>query len=419
MSEILSPSEDDANRDEPVRIAIQDPSKSNWRFTPPHQTLTTFKILIGIGAASLAFGLFSAPQRVWAGVLMNSFYLLGLALGAMFFIATLYLTGARWGVALRRIPEAMAGLLPWAALGIGLVIVVRPSLYPAFADPEEYAFVGFKALWLNYGFFLARAVIYISIWLGFMIGILRNSRAQDHDGDLIHTRRNTALSAVFIVLFALSFWLASFDWIMSLEPHWFSTMFGVYNFAGLFSSTIACTIILVVWLRKQGALRGIVTDDHLHDLGKLLLAFTTFWAYIWFSQYMLIWYANLPEETGYFVIRTRGSWGPLFVFNMLLNWGVPFLVLLPRGTKRNGDTLFKIAVVVLVGRWLDLYLMVFPGLATDTPLLGIPEIGISLGAAGVFGVIFFKGLGRWPLTPLKDPIGGYISEPPGEKLPNF
>lgn len=403
MSEIVSRNGDDASGDECLQTGIHDLSKLSWKFTPPHQTLNTCKILIGIGAVSLAAGLIWTPQRLWAGVLLNSFYLLGLALGAMFLIATLYLTGARWGVALRRIPEAMAGLLPWAAFGIGLVIVVRPSLYPAFADPEEYAFVGFKAFWLNYRFFLVRAAIYIGIWLGFMIAILRNSRAQDRDGDLIHTRNNTALSAVFLVLFALTVWLASFDWIMSLEPRWFSTMFGVYNFAGLFSSAIACIIVIVVWLRRQGALRGIVTDDHLHDLGKLLLAFTTFWAYIWFCQYMLIWYANIPEETSYFIVRTSGSWGPLFVLNILLNWGVPFLALLPRGTKRNGDILVKIAVVVLMGRWLDLYLMIFPGVAVDGPMLGIPEIGLSLGAAGLFGLILVKGLGRWPLVPLRDP----------------
>lgn len=403
MSEIVSRGEDEADGDEFLRTEIHDPSKSSWKFTPPHQTLKMCKILVGIGVVSLAVGLIFTPQRLWAAVLMNSFYLLGLALGAMFLIAALYLTGARWGVALRRIPEAMAGLLPWAALGIGLVIVLRPSLYPAFADPEKYAFVGFKAFWLNYSFFLVRAAIYIGLWLGFMIAILHNSRAQDRDGLLIHTRNNTALSAAFMVVFALTVWLASFDWIMSLEPLWFSTMFGVYNFAGLFSSAIACTIIIVVWLRKQGALRGIVTDDHLHDLGKLLLAFTTFWAYIWFCQYMLIWYANIPEETSYFIIRTSGNWGPLFVLNILLNWGLPFLALLPRGSKRNGDTLVKIAGLVLVGRWLDLYLMIFPGVALDTPVLGIPEIGLSLGAAGAVGLILLRGLSRWPLIPLKDP----------------
>lgn len=377
--------------------------ESSPTFSPPRETLYIFKVLASFGGATFLLGLILAPQRLWGSVLLNSYYLLGLALGGMFLIAVLYLTSASWGVALRRIPEAMAGLLPIAAIGIGLVLVLRPSLYPAFGDQAGYAFVGFKAMWLNYGFFLFRALLYVGIWLAFMVAMLRHSRTQDTDGDLKHTRSNTALSAAFIVVFALTVWLSSVDWIMSLEPHFFSTIFGVYNFSGLFTSALACIIVVVVWLHKHGALRGIVTEEHLHDLGKLLLSFTTFWAYIWFSQYMLIWYANLPEETEYFIIRTSGTWGPLFVLNLLLNWAVPFLALLPRATKRNGDVLMKIALVVLVGRWLDLYLMIFPSISPEAPVIGIPEIGLTAGAAGIFGLILLKGLSRWPLVPVKDP----------------
>jgi len=381
-------------------------SDSIRQFNPPARTRDMYKAFAAIGAAIFVIGLVLAPQRAWGSVLLNSTYLLGLALGGLFLVATLYITTAGWGIVLRRIPEALVGLLPIAALGIGLVIVLRPSLYPAFGDMGDH-FIGFKAMWLGRGFFLIRAVVYVALWLAFARVMLRHSRDQDRDGDPSHTRKNVALSAAFLVCFTLTVSLSSFDWLMSLDPHWFSTIFGVYYFAGIGCSSIAVIIIVVVWLRRQGVLSGIVTDEHLHDLGKLLFGFSVFWAYMWISQYLLIWYGNLPEETGYFITRASGTWGPLFVLNVVLNWVVPFIILMPRGVKRREDLLVKVAGVVLVGHWLDLYLQVFPGISPDGPVFGLPEIGITLGAIGAVGLIVFKQLSEWPLVPLKDP---YLEE---------
>lgn len=381
-------------------------SDSIRNFSPPTRVLDMYKAFAAIGAVIFGLELFLAPQRAWASVLMNSYFLLGLALGGLFLIAALYITTAAWGVVLRRIPEALVGLLPIAALGIGLVLVLRPSLYPAFGEVGEH-FIGFKAMWLGRGFFLFRALVYIAIWFAFATLILRHSRTQDIDGDQSHTRKNVALSAAYLVFFALTVWLSSFDWLMSLDPHWFSTIFGVYNFAGICMSSLACIIIVVVWLRSQGVLHGIVSEEHLHDLGKLLFGFSIFWAYMWISQYLLIWYANLPEETGYYITRVSGTWGPLFVSNLVLNFVVPLIVLMPRGVKRSDNLMVKVAVVVLVGRWLDLYLQVFPNISPEAPVFGIPEIGIALGALGAVGLIVIKGLSRWPLVPLKDP---YLDE---------
>ncbi len=381
-------------------------SGSIRNFAPPARTYDICKVFVAIGMAVFAVELFLAPQRVWGSVLMNSMYLLGLALGGLFLVASLYITAAAWGAVLRRIPEALVGLLPIAVLGIGLVLVSGSSLYPAFGEEGDH-FIGFKALWLGRGFFLIRAFVYAALWLAFASAILGHSREQDNDGEQSHTRKNVALSAAFLVVFALTVWLSSVDWLMSLEPHWFSTIFGVYHFAGICTSSIAGVIIVVVWLRSQSVLRGIVTDDHIHDLGKLLFGFSIFWAYMWISQYLLIWYGNIPEETGYFVTRVSGMWGPLFVFNIVLNWLVPFIVLMPRGVKRSGDLMVKVAVVVLIGHWLDLYLQIFPGISASVPVFGIPEIGITLGAIGVAGIVVLRGLGRWPLVPLKDP---YLDE---------
>lgn len=363
--------------------------------------------LVLIGVASFGIGLVTSPDQAWSSLLMSSFLLLSLGLSGLFFIAVSYLAGAGWYIAMRRIPEAMVSLIPAGALGVALVLIFHSSIYPWVAGHEGGELKGFKGYWLDYSFFLCRAVAYVAIWLLFAAFMLRNSRVQDRDGNLSHTKRNTVLSAFFIVAFSLSYWLASTDWIMTLEPHWYSTIFGVYNFSGLFSSGIAGMILIFIWLKRSSPLGSFINEEHLHDLGKLLLGFTTFWAYIWFSQYMLIWYANIPEETSYYITRLNGAWGSLFVANLVLNWIVPFLTLLPRATKRSTSVMAKIAAVVLVGRWLDGYLMIYPAVHRGDPGIGISEIGITIGTLALACLLISRALGKAALLPLRDP---YLQE---------
>jgi len=376
------------------------------RFEVSTRTKRSWHALTAVGAVVLALGLFFAPDRTWATVLLASQFFIGLGLGGLFLVAMHYLTGAGWSVVIRRIPEALAILLPAGLVAVAAVLVLHPSLY-AWVVGEHNELIGFKGFWLDYGFLLVRGVVYAAIWLLFARALIRNSRAQDADGALDHSRRNVALSAGFTVCFSVSYWLASVDWVMALEHHWYSTIFGVYAFTGLFSSSLACTILVAHWLRGMPAMRGIIRDDHLHDLGKLLMSATTLWVYIWFSQYMLIWYANIPEETIHYVHRQSGAWGPLFLMNPILNWVIPFFALLPRVCKRDGTILTRIAMVVLVGRWLDLYLMIFPSVSPDAPTFGLWEAGITLGMTGVAGTLILRALGRAALVPVKDP---YLQE---------
>ena len=245
---------------------------------------------------------------------------------------------------------------------------------------------------------------YFVVWIVLASALVRQSRHQDLDGDERHSSRNVALSAGGLVLFAITVSLASFDWIMSLEPNWYSTIFAVYQFAGLFQSALAAMIIAVVWLHRRGPLRDILGEHHLHDLGKLLFAFSSFWMYIWFSQYMLIWYANIPEETTYYVERTQGAWGVLFLLDMLLNWAVPFLVLLRRPPKQRPEILVKVAAVVLIGRWLDLYLMITPVKTGPVPPFGLWEVASIVLVAGASIVLVLRALRRAPIVPLNDPL---------------
>jgi hypothetical protein len=358
------------------------------------------KTVAAMGALTLLAGIVVAPGRTWPSLLVVSFGLVGVGLAGIFFVALQYATGSGWSASLRRVPESMAAVIPVGALGLACVLALRPAVYSW--THEELS--GFKEIWLSLPFFIARSVVYVLLWTGFAFAIIRTSRRQDADGDLAHTHRNVRLSAVFLVVFAVTFWLASYDWVMSLEPEWASTIFGVYNFAGLFQSGLAVMILLVIGLRRTGPLGGFVNEEHLHDLGKLLFAFSTFWMYIWFSQYMLVWYANLPEEAGYYVRRLHGYWKPLFLLNMLLNWVVPFVVLLPRRTKRDPFVLSKVAAVVVVGRWLDLYLMIVPPSAGEVPPFGIWEIGPALGAAGLFVLVFRREFSKAQAVPVRDPF---------------
>ncbi|HEX7344482.1 MAG TPA: hypothetical protein VF398_09465 [bacterium] len=376
------------------------------KFTPSPRMRRIFTALALMGAAAFVAALFAAPARAWANFLLVSYYLLGLGVASLFFVAMQYASHAGWSIALRRIPEAVAAIIPIVAVGMVIVVFLRPSLYPWVGSlhAEPHSALAFKAFWLNLPFFQARTILYLLLWILFGVAIIRTSRRQDADGHLTHTRRNVRLSIAFIVVFAVTLWLASFDWLMSLEPHWYSTLFGVYNFAGLFLSGQAAGIIILVWLQRAGYLREAVTENHLHDLGKLLFAFSTFWAYIWFSQYMLIWYANIPEETAHFVRQQRGVWGLLFILNLMLNWVIPFFILLPRATKRSPYVMAKVAGVVLLGRWLDLYLQIFPSVVGNEPVFGVWEIGMMLGGVGVFGLLTLRALAKAPLLPIKDPL---------------
>jgi len=359
-----------------------------------------------IGLSIILMGLVLAPERTWPNVLLAAIYIVGTALAAMLFLAFNYVASARWNTVLKRVAESLASTLP---LGAALVLVSLAGIGVLYewshadvvaADPLLQA----KAGWLNVSFFVMRAVFYLAVWLLFLRLMLRASRNQDSTGGLAAHRRSTVLSACFIVAFIVTFSLAIFDWLMSLQPHWFSTMFAVYNFVGAFVSGLAMIMLLAILLRRPGGpLAGIVTSEHLHDLGKLLLGFSTFWMYIWYCQYMLIWYSNLPEEVTFYVGRHAGAWGVLSVTNLIVNWVIPFFVLLPRGSKRRDSTLLRVCVLLLVGRWLDLYVMIQPVFEPDAPRFGIWEIAPIVVAGALFAVVLRRNLETTDLVPRDDP----------------
>lgn len=391
--------------------------REDLSFRPPRKLVHALMVLVAIGGVTVLVGVLLEPRHTWAGLLLAGFALVGLSLAGAVFVAMLHVTGAGWATTLRRVPEAMAAAFPAGVILLAAALLLGPELYPWF-DPgagEAENVTPLRQVWLNRPFFLLRSALYLTCWCGFILALVRASRRQDADGNVNHTQTSVRLSAAFLVVFGFTFWLASQDWIMSLESEWFgdggrrpsnwaSTIFGVYNFSGLFLGGLAALILLLLWLRRVSLLGRIVGAGHLHDLGKLLFAFSTFWMYIWFCQYMLIWFVNIPEETTYFVLRQHGAWQPLLLTNLVLNWAVPFVVLLPQSAKRNASVLAKVCVVVLLGRWLDLYLMIAPAVDGPAPAFGFPEVGLTVGAVGLFGLAFFRSLSRANLVPLRDPF---------------
>jgi len=290
------------------------------------------------------------------------------------------------------------------AAGLMLLLYFgRAWLYPAsIAVAPANPALAAKALYLRAPFFFARMAVFVATWCAFAWLIRRASIRQDADGSSVHHDRLIRYSAAFVVVFAISFSLASFDWLMSLVPGWTSTMFAVYTFAGVFVQGIAVITLAVVLLVERGYLQGVVNENHLHDLGKLLFAFTTFWAYIWVAQYLLIWYGNMPEEITYYASRTGDRWIALFLLNLGVNWVVPFVVLMTRASKRNPVLLKWVAIVVLAGRWLDVYLAVMPQMR-PAPALGALDVLIVGGYLGAFFLVAARALASAPLVPMNDP----------------
>lgn len=366
-----------------------------------------FGILIAIGAASFLIGLNADPTRAYAAFLLAYVYFLFVSLSGTVFTSIHYLAGSTWSVVVRRVAESFTSYLPVALLLFFVLLLGVPHLYvwssPTVLHGAEAEQIS-KGGWLSVPFFAGRVVAILAGWILLSWMLVRNSTRQDATGDPALSRANMKTAPVFIVFFALSITVLGFDLLMSLEPLWYSTMFGVYCFAGLWQSGLAALAVTVVLLKRQGALSRIVSRFHYHDLGKYLFAFSVFWMYIAFSQYMLIWYANLPDETEYMIPRTFSGWGTVGILLMVLKFGIPFFGLLHQKVKESETGLLAIGASVLLGQWIDLYWTILPAFSPQRVVLGWVEIGVTLGFLGLFGWTVLGFLGRHPVAPHGDPF---------------
>ena len=362
-----------------------------------------FAALAILGAIAFFITLKADPKRAWASYLWGYTFWLFLGLGGLFFTALHHIVGAHWGTTVRRVAESTIAYLPIAVLlFIGLLFGLH-ELYEwththvVEADPLLKG----KVAYLNIPFFTVRSGVLFLIALGLGGWLVRNSLKQDQTGDAGLTKKNIKISALFIFFFAWAFSFVAIDLLKSLEPHWFSTVFSIYCWAGLFTSSLAVITLWVIKLKKQGPLQSFVTEDHLHDLSKLMFAFTVFWAYIAFSQYMLIWYANLPEETFYFIHR-YGAWEPVSKGLVVVKFILPFFILIGRPAKRSFSLMKWMCFLFLFAQAYDLYWLIYPALF-KAPVLAWHDVAIFLGFGGLFflSVGFF--LARVRPVAIKDP----------------
>ncbi|HJV90718.1 MAG TPA: hypothetical protein VJ623_10465 [Holophagaceae bacterium] len=330
--------------------------------------------LVALGLLCLLVGGWGNGQHLWGNVLIAGYNLSGVGLAALFFLAVQVLTSARWSDPILAPLHAMPRVLPFAGILMLSLWFGASQIYP-WAMPE-YAHnhhIHGRHPWLNEPFFFLRVVLFFGLWIGVGQALLKRHK----------------LAAPFIAVFAATFALASFDWIMSVQPLWYSTIFGIYGFAGMFVQGIALLTLSAIALRNFGLVRGVAHARN-HDLGKLLFAFSCFWAYIWLSQFMLIWYSNIPEEVGPVKTLVFGPWAPLFYLNVVLNFVAPFFLLIQKRAKQDETVLIWAAVILLAGHWLDLYLMVFPPLTKGAPpVFGLAEIG------GILLTLGFGHLAVW------------------------
>jgi hypothetical protein len=365
--------------------------------------------LLALAATGAGYFIVGSKQFL-VSYLTGYMYTLGIVLGALFFVLVQHVTRAGWSVGVRRIAEnAMANfplmLVLFLPIAFGYREIYHHWVEPSLYDPESANFdavLNGKRGYLNPTFFFVRAVLYFAIWIGLSAYFYGASRRQDDTGDPGLTVKMAARAAPGIVLFGLTTTFAAFDWIMSIDPHWFSTMFGVCYFAGGAMGLLATLSLLCLLINRAGYLKEFVNAEHYHDIGKLLFAFMVFWTYVSFSQYMLIWYANLPEETGWYMTRAQNGWGIVGTVLVVGHFFVPFAFLMSRHAKRNRTTLAIGAVLLLVMHWFDMQYQIQP---TDMPVWNVSWLDITA-VIGIFGLFFAMTLRRTianPLVPERDP----------------
>lgn len=348
-----------------------------------------------LGAAGFVAGALVAPERAWAGLLVGFHVVLGLALAGAVFLSLLACSGAKWAAAVRRVPESMSAAIPVAGVAAIVLLFGVSALFEwsHVSVVERDPVLTEKSAYLNAPFLAVRTVVAFVLWTWLA------ARVRSAAPGASRVRWGAAFMAVFAVTYSWT----SVDWIESLEPHWASTIFALTSLAGLALSGIALAIVLAIHLRRRGAWRGVLTDDHLHDGAKLLFAFSLFWAYVQYSQYLLVWYTNIPEETAWFAPRLSGMWWSTGVLAFALNAAVPFVLLLFRRVRRSEKALLRIAALVLVGRIADLFFQIGPPLFGPAPWPSPWEVLPILGMLAFFALAVLRRLERGPSVDGSEP----------------
>lgn len=371
----------------------------------PDSVFKTGGVMLAFGVIILLAAFVFTPQRAFFDYLWIYLFLVSIGVGSLALIALEYLVGATWSTPFRRITENLASLIPVLII---LVIPLFFGLHDLFhwthtEAVEQDPILQGKSSYLNIQFFALRTGFCLLLWFLFYALITRNSQRQDLDGDPKYTKSNITLSTIFTPLFVISITVTAIDWAMSLEPHWFSTMFGVYYFAGSVVAAFAATTFASVKLKTGGCLDPRINNDSFYSLGTLIFGFNVFWAYIAFSQFLLIWYADLPEETFWMIHRWEGSWKFVSIALLFFHFILPFFILVGRNAKTNLKLLKIMAPWMLIAHALDLYWLIFPTFFKGNAVFGWQELSFPLIVTGLTMIVFKISADRKNLIPVKDP----------------
>ncbi len=361
--------------------------------------------LLGVGLILVILSFFVDKTRSLFDLLIFFTFILSIGLGSLFLVALEYIGGAVWSTPFRRISEFLGTALFLLPI---IAIPLLFNMHDLYHWTHEEAvstdrLLQEKSPYLNMSFFLIRTVVFVGLWFLFYILIIRNSRKQDSTKDPKLTRRNIVISAIFLPIFAITITFASIDWIMTLEPHWFSTIFGVYYFAGTALAALAATTFIMVLLNENGYLYKGLNKDHYYSFGALLFGFVNFWAYIAFSQYLLIWYADLPEETFWFFLRWEGSWKYVSIGLIFVKFVIPYFGLLSQPSKMNPRKLLFFSAWIMLAHLYDLYWLIMPTYNHSGAVFSWHEIAYLITAIGLLIVVFSLNANKFNIIPIGDP----------------
>lgn len=363
--------------------------------------------MIAVGIVTFVYAFIAHPEKAWANYLLNNYYFLSLAIGASFFYAIQYITQSGWSAGFKRIPEAMFGYIPIAAIFFILLFFGLHYLYEwSHHDVAQHDdLIAHKSPYLNVPFFFIRMLTFFALWILLTRVLRKLSLREDSAGGFENFQKSEYYSKVFIFILGITFSLSAIDWIKSIEVHWFSTLFALKNFISAFQHGTAAIIFIALILNYRGYF-SFINGSHLHDFNRYLFILSIFYGYFWFSQFMLIWYANIPEETIYYVTRWADGWKPVFFADIIINWFIPFAILLPPLLSRKKGLITFMAGLILVGFYIDCYMQIMPGLF-KTNAFGLIEIGSFIGYAGIFILVISYQLSKAPLIARNHP---YLQE---------
>ncbi len=373
-------------------------------YKPSRSVKIAAALMLLVGVVAVITGFTTDPSRTWANLLLNNLFFLTISIGALMFYSLQYITNSSWSAMFQRIPLALGAFLPVAAILMLLLYFGLPDIYK-WAQPgitETDKLIAHKSPFLNVPFYMIRIVVYFVLWISLAYALRKFSLKEDQQADLKYFNKSSYFSRIFIFVSVIFFSLAAIDWIMTIDAHWYSTLFGFRVMVTSMYYAVALIVLLLFFLNGKGYFPQL-NQAHRHDLARYLFRFSIVFGYLWFMQFLIIWYANIPELTAYYYPRFVGEWQFFFYAEPLINFAIPFLVLMSDQVGRKKEVLISISLLLVVGLWISLFLQIMPG-SYGAIRFGFVEVGLWIGYAGLFIIAVLETLSRSALVPKNHPL---------------